>query len=236
MNLDNFYSEPSLETWKIILGEKMHYHFSDDSNPNEDPFDQSIINIFPFIKPQSKILDCGCGWGGPARLIKEKLNCDVTGVTNSAQQYNYIKDFKIIYADLENFVPTEYYDTALFYESVTHIENFSELLFNIQKYVNNIIIVDYVVDHQTIYVPEWREFIRHKNDFINPIKNAGYKIEHFSQKEKFLQPAINYWLENFKKIDSDLISGHLKTLHNFCHTNKKNNYPGLGLCTIYATK
>ncbi len=45
------------------------------------------------LKPEDKILDIGCGWGGFAKYASEHYKCHVTGVTISDEQYKYAKNF-----------------------------------------------------------------------------------------------------------------------------------------------
>ena len=50
------------------------------------------------------VLDIGCGWGGLARELRNKFNLDVTCLSNSPQQIDYIgSDFKTILADADTF-------------------------------------------------------------------------------------------------------------------------------------
>lgn len=44
------------------------------------------------LKPDMSILDIGCGWGAFAKYAAEKYQAKVTGVTISAQQYEYAKE------------------------------------------------------------------------------------------------------------------------------------------------
>jgi cyclopropane-fatty-acyl-phospholipid synthase len=41
------------------------------------------------IQPNQKILDIGCGWGSLAIDIAKSINCEVTGITLSQNQFNY---------------------------------------------------------------------------------------------------------------------------------------------------
>ena len=41
------------------------------------------------IQPNQKVLDIGCGWGSLAIDIAKSINCEVTGITLSQNQFNY---------------------------------------------------------------------------------------------------------------------------------------------------
>lgn len=120
-DLDEFYSENDIESWKMVVGEDLHYHLG--SRSEGDIFEQTIRNLYQYIPDNSKILDCGCGWGGPAKMLMKEKNCSITGVTISKSQAEYITEFPVILDDLQIFVPTERYDVALFVESLTHVRN-----------------------------------------------------------------------------------------------------------------
>lgn len=236
MDLDHFYSSNEIEIWETILGEKMHYHYAVDSKDN-DPFDQAIINLFEFIKPQSKVLDCGCGWGGPGRLIKEKLDCEVTGVTISKAQSEYIKDFTVIHETLEVFTPDKQYDTAIFIESYTHVFESSDMLKRFYPNVNSILIKDFVSDSYKA-MPDWAMQIRSKDTFIDELESSGYKVKKYYEISDFFQPAIDFWMKNLMNVDPSLIQGQVNHLFNLCYWYKYKNHrvTDLNQCVIYATK
>jgi cyclopropane fatty-acyl-phospholipid synthase-like methyltransferase len=235
MDLNDFYSADT-KLWKAILGEKMHYHYAVYSKVN-DPFDQAIINLFPFIQNKSKVLDCGCGWGGPGRLIQKKLDCEVTGITISKSQYEYIQDFKVLYEDLETFAPDKKYDVAIFIESYTHLQESSSMLKRFYNNVDSILIKDFVAPYEE-EIPKWKMRIRTKSLFIQELKNAGYQIKEYYEIENFFQPAIDFWMENLMRLKPIYITGHIKELFDLCSWYKyeEDKTPGLKQCVIYATK
>ena len=53
------------------------------------------------IQPNQKVLDIGCGWGSLAIDIAKSINCEVTGITLSENQFNYCTK-KVKELDLEN--------------------------------------------------------------------------------------------------------------------------------------
>jgi hypothetical protein len=123
--IEDFYSIPA-HVWLKVLGDKGHYHFG-QTNPldlTEDIFDHAVRYLYRFIPGHSAILDCGCGWGAPARLFTTEKGCKVTGVTTSFLQYefiqNHVKEIEVIYKDLYKYFPQKSFNTALFFESSAH--------------------------------------------------------------------------------------------------------------------
>lgn len=214
MDLNTFYSRNSLENWKKVLGPSMHYHVG--SRSDTDIFDQSIINLYPYIKNNSTILDCGCGWGGPGKLLIRDLNAEVTGVTISEQQSQYIKDFPVYHKDIHFFKPDKKYSYGLFIESLSHFYDPSIVLTNIRKKVDTIIIKDYVTNYDW-HNKEWRMYHRSFDSYKKLVEDSGYNIiDIFYDDTIQIYESCKYWWNNLKKINPSEIVGQLKILHNLC--------------------
>ena len=57
----------------------------------EDKFDR--LSKFANIKPNSQVMDVGCGWGGfMYDIVDKNLGANVHGLTISTEQFNYIKN------------------------------------------------------------------------------------------------------------------------------------------------
>ena len=132
MSVGEFYDDTSPEIWKKVIGEDLHYHVGWGEG---DILYNAIEYLYQFIDRDSRVLDCGCGWGGPAKVLQRDLNCSVTGVTISEVQYNYIKEnlrLDVIHSDLHEYQPTKKYDVCLFIESFCHLDNPLKVLYNIE--------------------------------------------------------------------------------------------------------
>jgi cyclopropane fatty-acyl-phospholipid synthase-like methyltransferase len=236
MDLDSFYSENEIKAWETVLGQKMHYHYGVKSDKN-DVFDQAIIDLLEFIQPGSKILDCGCGWGGPAKLIKHELNCDITGITISKAQADYIKDFPVLCENLEFYTPDTNYDVALFVESFTHVVNTADMLKRFSLHVESIIVKDFVSEtHQSL--PNWGMTIRSKKVFIDELESAGYEVKTYYEVNDFIAPTIEFWKNNLKKLNPEEITGHLMLLNELCQWLENINERDLDIseCVIHAQR
>ena len=87
-NLEKFYSDESIDVWKKVIGQDLHYHVGWGDG---DILFNAVEYLYQFIGENKKVLDCGCGWGGTGKVLQRDLNCKVTGITNSSTQYKYIK-------------------------------------------------------------------------------------------------------------------------------------------------
>jgi len=235
VNLDQFYSI-DIPLLKQIFGDKLHYHFATGNCSVDNPFDQAVIDLFPYIKENSTVLDCGCGWGGPARLLQEQLNCSVTGVTISTSQALYCRDFfEVDTADLHDYIPTKHYDTALFMESYTHLIDSAKVLSNIKDNVNSIIIKDYISD-VVREIPEWHMKLRTKELFYHELESLGFKVNYFNVNNNFSKAGIDYWYNNLVKFDISQLPTHLKLLYELCNHVRSNGFGVFRSCTIYASR
>lgn len=220
MNLDEFYSENEFDIWKTILGDKLHYHLG--SKSSGDIFDQAIINLFPHIENKSKVLDCGCGWGGPARVLIDKLNCNVTGVTVSEKQAHSIIDFPVHHCDLNYYNLIEFYDVAIFVESFCHFKNPINILKKLHSNIGKIIIKDYVWNCEW-YNENWGMYMRPKSSYVNILKKSSYEIIKINLDDTTdVVSSCEYWMNNIKKLDENLINGQVKKLKDLC-TSVLNN-------------
>jgi hypothetical protein len=211
MDLDRFYSENPVSSWKKVVGEDLHYHYGAGG---PEPFKQTVYNLLEFLPPNSKILDCGCGWGGPARLMMEEGH-DVTGVTISKTQADYITDFPVVHADLHDFQPTEEYDAAVFLESYFHLKDPRQVFDNLVPYVKHIVIAD-IVNPVRVYNEEWGITLRPKEFLFGDLYKVGYAVVKHYERIDFASPTLRYWSKNIAKLPEEEIYGQIKTLKGLC--------------------
>lgn len=235
--INEFYNV-DISLLKQVLGEKLHYHVATGNFDPTNPFDQAIIDLYPYFEPGSKVLDCGSGWGGPACMLKKDLNCDVTGVTISSYQVEHTKDlFETILANCNDWKPTKYYDTAFFMESYTHMT--PQAILNIKDNVQNLVMKDTLTIGDSFDIPHWYSKIRTKEMFCNEIEAAGFQIKEFKIEHSYLAPSIEYWNNNLLKLNIDVLPMHLSLIKEFCNDYQRaaTRYDTLlGSITIYATK
>ena len=226
MSVGEFYDDTSPEVWKKAIGEDLHYHVGWGEG---DILYNAIEYLYPFIGRDSKVLDCGCGWGGPAKVIQRDLNCDITGVTISKVQYDYVKSnvpIEIIYSDLHDYNPNDRFDVCLFIESFCHLENPLKVLYNIRDCSNKIILREYHLksdDYPKKYVDSWLMNIYKKDEMISLFDKIGFKLTFDENHYDYsLEPTLNYWLDNLKKIDNSEKTHHINTLEFSARYLKKN--------------
>jgi hypothetical protein len=239
MDLDAFYSEHDFAVWRHVLGSDLHYHFG-IGGFDTDPFEQAIINLFPYLEPGSNVLDCGCGWGGPARLLMNRLGCRMTGVTVSKAQAESIHDFPVIHSDLHYYNPTETYDTAIFIESFTHLRDPVLVLNSLRDSVDSIIVKDFLVDSPS-YSDTWSMHFRTEKIFVDILRSSGFLIQNFNEIDNFWFPSVDIWYSRMSDLNPFQLNGQLARLYSLCRSIRALDAPilaslGIRQCEILATR
>ena len=226
LKVSDFYDDVSVNTWKKIIGDDLHYHVGWGEG---DLFANSIRYLYQFISKNDTILDCGCGWGGTAKMLQKDLNCDVTGITISKNQYDFIKNnlsMNVIHSDLHNFIPSEEYDVCIFVESFCHLDHPSKVLDNISKHTKKIILRDYYYktnDYPHDYMNRWLMNVRKKDELISLFEKYNFRLTHHEDHYKnSLEPTVDFWLNNLKKINDNEKSHHIEVLETSARYMKDN--------------
>ncbi len=130
----------------------------------------------------------------------------------------YKVQIKVICQDLHEYKPNEFFDIAIFQQSLCHLKNPEEVLDNLYDNVNTLLIVDFIAKKEATNFPNWKLKTRTKKEFMNLIQGAGYKLKSFkkiSTPQSIIQSA-KFWLENIEKLDPVKVYGHIASLKNLC--------------------
>lgn len=239
MEVDEFYDDTLPETWKKVIGNDLHYHVGWGDG---DILYNAVKHLYQFIENKSSVLDCGCGWGGTGKVLKRDMDCEVTGVTISQVQSDYISDnnlFPVVLSDLHDYTPDKTYDVCLFVESFCHLKSPRKVLSNISESTNKIILREYHMksnEHPKKYVDNWLMNIYHIDEissFFGELDfKLNYKEEHYDYS---LEPTVEYWLQNLDKLDSIEKTKHIQLLElsaRYLKQNKDQILRDIGLATL----
>ena len=125
--MDQFYSQDEIAALKVILGEELHYHygyfFGDEDL--ETGQRQTVRNFYPDIPLGARVLDAGCGWGGPAQMLIQERRCSLKGITIGTGQVAYCRSqgLDVEHLDLESDAISGDYDAVFMLEVLSHIRN-----------------------------------------------------------------------------------------------------------------
>ena len=211
---DKLYEDLNISIWKTILGKGLHYHCGDFSKFNDyRAFQESIKYLYQFIGFNKKILDIGCGWGGPAQLLRSDLNSNITCVTPSVQQLEYVENmgFDVYHGYIENIRLYSYYDIALCIESFSHF-NKNRFLKKIKNYCNTLVMLVNCSSKYSV-LKDFKMEVLTPELLKNILIENGWNIIHFENRRK--DNKSNYYWNN--RIPKNIDSYHLNqlNLHNY---------------------
>tara|TARA_R100001510_G_scaffold34436_1_gene30921 strand:+ start:110 stop:859 length:750 start_codon:yes stop_codon:yes gene_type:complete len=195
------YESNSPQEWDILLNPANYHYHNGYIGKRKNIFENPIYDyILPFINNGSTVLDCGCGWGSPANIIHIEKQCEVTCITNSANQIEFInkyyKHLNVLKKDLNKFKPHKKYDTGIFIESFSHVEdkNTDRLLKNLSEKVNNLLFMIHVSRKDPFYFQEWEMYFNTLENFIKKLNRQGFQIIFCKDlKSDYLLPSYTYW-------------------------------------------
>ena len=239
MEVNEFYDDTSPEIWKKVIGNDLHYHVGWGDG---DILYNAIKHLYQFIDEESKILDCGCGWGGTGKVLKRDMNCDVTGVTISQVQSDYISDnnlFPVVLSDLHDYVPNRNYDVCLFVESFCHLKNPKMVLNNLVEHTKKFIIREYHLKtngYPQKYIDNWLMNIYTKDELSCFFTELDYEMTYFEEHyNEALEPTLDLWLHNLDKVDNIEKTEHIKLLElsaRYLKQHKEQILKDIGLSTF----
>ena len=239
MEVDEFYDDTLPEIWKKVIGNDLHYHVGWGEG---DILYNAVKHLYQFIDKKSSVLDCGCGWGGTGKVLKRDMDCEVTGVTISQVQSEYISDnnmFPVVLSDLHDYTPDKIYDVCLFVESFCHLKSPQKVLSKISNSTKKIILREYHMksnEHPKKYVDNWLMNIYHIDEICSFFGELDFKLTYEEEHYYYsLEPTVEYWLQNLDKVDSIEKTKHIQLLElsaRYLKQNKEQILRDIGLATL----
>ena len=144
---EQHYEVPA-EFFDLVLGSRKKYSscFFPDGTKSLDDAEVAALRITverAGIEDGMDVLDLGCGWGSLSLWIAEQFpNCNVTSVSNSLSQRDYIvgrarslelTNVRVHVCDMNDFEAPGNYDRVVSVEMFEHMRNYGELF----KRINN---------------------------------------------------------------------------------------------------
>ncbi len=154
--------------YQLCLGRRLKYSgaFWPDGVTNLDDAEVTMLKLTcerAKIVDGQDILELGCGWGSMSLWLAENYpNANVTGVSNSATQKQYIdseiqkrglKNLRIITCDMNRFDIETKFDRVVSIEMFEHMKNYEKLMANISRWLkpNGLLFVHIFTHHKYAY-------------------------------------------------------------------------------------
>ncbi|OVA08389.1 Mycolic acid cyclopropane synthase [Macleaya cordata] len=166
-SLDSKLYEAPFSFLRIKLGSTIKEscsYFKDNESMTLDEAEIAMLDLYTEraqIKDGQSVLDLGCGLGAVTLHVAKKYkNCNVTGITNSVEQKEYIEgkckelklsNVKVILADITTHEMEYKFDRVFAIELIEHMKNYELLLRMISKWMKDdgLLFIEHVC-HKTL--------------------------------------------------------------------------------------
>lgn len=225
-DLDAFYSSETVDVWKQIIGESLHYHFGyfQGNEELEVGLRQTVKNFYPHIPLGAQVLDVGCGWGGPAIMLAKERHCAVQGITISEAQVTYCQDISldVWHCNIEQEQISGTYDVVFMLEVLSHIHNKARVLAKLRTLAPRLVIsMHCVADNsdtpRTVFGGSM-ELIS-KSEFVQALEAAGWHIKSMRNRRFQSMRTLILWKQNLERAyGKQPLPGHLDALYKLTET------------------
>ena len=222
INLDTFYSQDTIDEWKQIIGQDLHYHFGyfNRKEDLETGLRQTVRNFYAHIPVGSRVLDVGCGWGGPAKMLKEERHCAVQGVTISRAQVAYCRSIglDVWQCDIEQDALSGTYDVVFMLEVLSHIRNKADVLAKLRPLAPRLVIsmtcmADNIDTPRTVFGGSIELYTQ--SEFVQAVEDAGWRIQSLRNRRFQSLRTVVHWKKNLQRVyGKQTPPGQLGVLHN----------------------
>lgn len=207
-DLDHFYSAESVGEWKQIIGDALHYHFGYfcSTETLETGLQQTVRNFYPHLEPGSQVLDLGCGWGGPAKMLMEEHHCTVSGLSSSAAQVDYCRrlGLDVWRQDVEQQrdIPGDY-DAIFCLEMISHIRDKAKLLRRMRACASRLILsescaADTYAGPRTTFGGSIA--LCTVSELVRDIEDAGWTIRFMRDRRFHSLRTVSLWQQNLDRV------------------------------------
>jgi cyclopropane fatty-acyl-phospholipid synthase-like methyltransferase len=201
MTTVEYYDGMTPEEWKPILGSSLNFHFGfyRHGMSFEEGLELATRNLFPYLPPGGRVLDLGCGWGGPAMQLL-KRGYDVECVTNSCAQQEYCSSLglhsRVLDLERDDARDLGYFDGVIMLESLEHILD-KHNLFARLKYMTSRVVLVTSCDSQAAggLVPTYggTMYMTSVAELLGMITSEGWRIHGAVDNRRYAMPTFEHW-------------------------------------------
>ena len=204
--IGDYYSSAPPQDWVPVIGSGLHYHFGHftGDEPLEAGLERAVRDVYPYVPRGARVLDLGCGWGGPAALFAKELGCSITGVTASAVQAAHCRSrgLDVHQLDLEQgWIPgNEVYDIAFALESIEHMRDKGGVLSRARQSARRLIVTTNVsadgLGNYDTYSGTMR--LCTVSDLVELVTGAGWTIRSIRNRRFQSLRTLTLWRDNIE--------------------------------------
>jgi cyclopropane fatty-acyl-phospholipid synthase-like methyltransferase len=204
--LDAFYSRERAELWRRIIGDELHYHFGyfEGDEDLATGLRRTVRELVAHVPSGASVLDVGCGWGAPARMLRDELRCAVHGLTVSRAQADHCvaQGLDVALVDVESQPVDGRFDVVFALESLEHVAGKRELLRRLRRNGGRLVL-------STTCVRDGWEGDRAAfggsivfctvSELLQAVTDAGWTIQSVRNRRFHSIPTLAFWRDNFER-------------------------------------
>ncbi len=217
-NARKLYELPS-EFWAPILGPELHFHlghFSASGQSLTESMRAAVARLAARARPvpNPRVLDVGCGWGGPAFQLAAAWGASVRGLTLSQEQITFVCDLvgssgasvtaEVYDAEERAFTDIGDHDVLLLYESIDHIWDRDSLIGRLRNAACQGSWLLIATTCRANHVPKdvlYNEFmgihpLDTADDLERTIGSSGWRVLDSEDCTEFTWPVWDHWITN----------------------------------------
>jgi Mycolic acid cyclopropane synthetase len=204
IHLDDFYSSVPLDIWRQVLGDCMHYHHGiwKSDEDWETALENAVVSLARHVEPGSTVIDLGCGWGGPASVLKEQYGCSVLCVTVSQTQALYCasRNLEVRHANLEHEIPEGSWSVGWWMESLEHLERPKEALVELRTRCDKLVIRVNTCERGSQRLFGGSMPMRSTQYYLDALADASWQVMHLSNRRSESLRSPFEWLARLRKV------------------------------------
>jgi cyclopropane fatty-acyl-phospholipid synthase-like methyltransferase len=224
MTTVEYYDDMTPEEWKPILGSSLNFHFGfyKQGMSFEEGLESATRNLISCLPPRGRLLDLGCGWGGPAMQLL-KCGYDVECVTNSSAQQEYCSSLglhsRVLDLERGDGGDLGYFDSVIMLESLEHIIDKRSLLAKLKHMTSRVVLVT-SCDSQAAggLVPTYggSMYMTTAAELLGVITRAGWRIDAVVDNRKCAMPTFEHWRTRIEAAYPNSMKRPVEMLYTLC--------------------
>jgi hypothetical protein len=203
LDMDEFYSSVPVDVWRQVLGDEMHYHHGiwKENEAWADALHNAVLSLARHVERGCAVLDLGCGWGGPASVLKETHGCSVLCVTVSRAQASYCasRGLDTLHAHLDHEIPEGAWSIGWWMESLEHLERPERALTMLRPRCKKLVIRLNTCEAESRRLFAGSMPMHSTRFYLDALERAGWAVTHVSNRRPESLRSASAWLDGLRK-------------------------------------
>lgn len=224
MTTSEYYDSMTPDEWKPVLGSGLNFHFGfyRDGMSFEEGLESATQNLLPHLIPGGRVLDLGCGWGGPAMHLR-RCGYNIECVTNSSLQKKYCNSLglhaNVLDIERDDICDLGCFDTVIMMESLEHISDKQKLFARLQHITSRVVLVtncDSQAPGGLVRTFGGTMYMASSERLLAMLKSEGWRIRLAVDNRKCAMATLQHWRSRIEAAYPTMMKRPVEMLHLLC--------------------